>query len=183
MGWDFSCLFRYPGPKAVEDRIRRLESMWPAEMEAAKQALLPHMKIFGSPSPWGRGTEPRQRPNLPTMEVYLGTPHDFLLTFGEDAVHIHHTLRWNTFLTEPELQAPMLDACSALMRELQGRDAVITRDESPILQAFYRGATYDESISAGAAEPAVAKIDDMYRDTAEGGWDSTGYWRMPNSAP
>jgi hypothetical protein len=179
---DFSCLFRYPGPKAVEDRIWRLESTWPAELEAAKQAMLAAGKrISGAPT-WGRGTEPRQRPTLPTTEVYLGTPHDFLLMFGADAVHIYHPLRWMIFLTKPELQPPMLAACRALMRELQGRDAVITRDESPIILAFDRGASYDECLAAGAAEPAVAQIGDMYLDTATGGWDSAGYWRMPPSS-
>src|SRR5262245_5847185 len=137
MGWDFSCLFRYPGPKAVEDRILHLEEAWPSELDRAKAAILDAgMKFYTSPTRWGYATEPRERPVLPHLEVYLITPQGFHLVFGADAVEIYHTLRWHAFVTRPELQAPMLDAGRALMRELQGRDAVITRDESPILQAF-----------------------------------------------
>src|SRR5262249_7716185 len=98
----------------------------------------------------------------------LHTPEDFFLTFGPDAFEVWHLLRWRFFLTEPSLQQAMLDACRCLGRMFQASDCIITRDFSPVFEAFRQGKSWEASLgSAGPDEGERPALADLYLEWAE----------------
>jgi hypothetical protein len=124
--------------------------------------------------------KPHPKPSLPSLTTSFRTAEAFYLTFGRDAVAIYHPLRWYTFLTELAWQKAMVDACRAFGRLFVASDGIVTRDESPVIKAFFNGLTYKEALQQNERqEIAVGTLSDLYEMVDdEGTWDSHGYWRF-----
>jgi hypothetical protein len=171
-------LLKYRGP---DDRLLRvldrLEAASPPEVLAL--ILLLDARGFASnrrhAAAWEFMDKPElrdprlpRRPPLPKLDVSLCLPEDFFLTFGPDAIEVYHLLRWCFFLTEPDLQRAMLDACQGLGQLFGAVDCVVTSDFSPVVQAFRAGSGYDASLAAAGPEdgerPTIA---DLYWETPE----------------
>jgi hypothetical protein len=217
MGMDFVALMRYARPDEIA--LDALEADSPAELKAV--ARLMRSLGFGlnnglRSAVWedNAGVDsPRldRRPDLPTLKMALHTPEDFYLTFGRDAFEVYHLLRWMFFLTDPDLQRTMLEACTRLGRFFGATDCIITSDCSPVVQAFRQGQSFEDSLAAAGPEDGERPtIIDLYMEWPEDyvmrevgrrpqykdwpadqppppgweratTWDSKGYWRLPVS--
>jgi hypothetical protein len=174
MGMDFVALMKHRGPDEEVLRVLdRLETTSPEEVQTLVRLL--QARGFSYPRDDGPAWEfihrdelrhPRlaQRPALPNLGVTLYLPEGFCLTFGPDAVEVYHLLRWLVFLTEPDLQHAMLDACQCLGRLFGAVDCVVTSDYSPVVQAFREGAGFDASLaSAGPEDGERPALTDLYQ--------------------
>jgi hypothetical protein len=73
----------------------------------------------------------------------------------------------------------MLQACHALCRMLGATGGIVTNDQSPVIGAFFDGASFDDALAAGqGVYGEVENINDLYFEPEEDLWDSTGYWRF-----
>jgi hypothetical protein len=122
-----------------------------------------------------------QPPVLPDLQTSLRTPEDFFLTFGGDAILAYYPrLRWLIFLTEPEWQQSLLNACACLGDLFGATDCVLMNDFHPAVYYFLRGHDFASALaSAGPEEGEVPDLRDLYIDRGTGaGWDSKSYWRF-----
>jgi HEAT repeat protein len=181
---DFVALMKYPGPgPPLGDALDRLEAESPEELKDLRRVMEARgsSRRDQSGATWGRWTSDREvlgQPGLPDTWAELHTPEDFYLSFGADTVRVYHLLRWHSFLTEPPLQAAMLEACAALGRLFGATDCVLTSDFSPLDAAFHEGAGFEEALRRG--EPGhgeVPNLEDLYLSYTDT-WDSFGYWRF-----
>jgi hypothetical protein len=179
MGMDFVALMKYAGPgKRLWRALTRLEAGSPEEIQALAQLM--HERVFTGghhdAAVWSCKARPELRdptldcrPALPNVGIALRLPEDFFLTFGHDAVEAYHLLRWHLFLTEPDLQRAMLDACLCLARLFAATDCVLTSDYSPVVHAFREGKGFDESLaSAGPEDGERPSLTDLYLEVPVG---------------
>jgi hypothetical protein len=178
MGMDFVALMKYAGPNPRLLRtLDDLETGSPAELRDVTRLMADRgftVNPDRCPAAWESLKEPpegpslHRRPDLPTLDVALHTPEDFFLTFGPDAVEVYHLLRWLFFLTDPPLQAAMLDACRCLGRLFGATYCVITSDWSPFIGAFRQSKSFDESLAAAGSEHGEqARLADLYLESPE----------------
>ncbi len=206
MGLDFSALIAYGGPShEILPVISRLER---DEEDAAFQQVVAFGRQEGfafaeradrkaSWRPWSDiERELPKRPDLPSLDTCLDLPSDFSLTFGDDAVWVYHTLRWQIFVTEAEWQRVMLGAIRWLCRSFDAKDCILAHDQHLAVFAFREGASFPQALQAAEdrGESAVSSIGDLYIDkgyadnlvflgpdgeeTAVPIWDTRGYWRF-----
>jgi hypothetical protein len=175
---DFVALMKYGGP---DERLARvldlLEAGSPEEVQALARLL--HERGFGlghkPEATWEFTSRPElrdprlaHRPSLPNLGVALWLPEGFSLTFGPDGVEVYHLLRWHFFLTEPDLQLAVLDACRCLAHLFAVTDCIITSDFSPVVEAFRKGQGFDDSLaSAGPEDGERASLADLYLEIPE----------------
>lgn len=120
------------------------------------------------------------RPSLPNLKLALRTDEAFFLTFGANAVCIYHILRWRRFLTDKEWQSTMLDVCNAFADLFASPVGIVTRDESPVIEAFFHSSTFADSLAAGEDKDGeVDQLDDLFEVVdSDGTWDSHGFYRF-----
>jgi hypothetical protein len=185
MGMDFSALLKYQwaGEKSMRV-VASIEADSPAELKQVqplwKQCEFSEQTL--TKATWvenlGSGVE-IPRPDLPNLLASLSTPEDFFITFGVDAVRIYHVLRWRQFLVDSRWQEVMLQACHALCRLFGATEGIVTNDESPVIEAFFEGASFDDALAAGqGVYGEVSDVKDLYLEPTPDLWDSTGYWKF-----
>lgn len=189
MGMDFSALMRYKGP--TPELVGALDSLWtaPAEQIVRMAELWEqdgHASLPWSSPAWvqlpdePRSIELEQPPELPNLGVAFRTREGFYLTFGADVVEVYHLLRWYFFLTEPQWQKVMLDACACLGDLIGSTECVLMSDWHPAIKAFREGKNFASALaSADPDQGEVPALADLYIDPgSDSGWDSKGYWRF-----
>jgi hypothetical protein len=120
-----------------------------------------------------------ERPQSLTRAVGYRTRESFYLTFGKDCIAVYHPLRLYTFLTNGPWKVTMITACQRIARLVDATDGLITRDESPVIGAFHRGASYEAAIRQGVGEwGEVQSVAELYERHDPGTWDSHGYWHF-----
>lgn len=186
MGMDFSALLQCdPTSETFQLGVNRLEQRSPDKLRAVLDrwnAMHPPRLIPGKVwvPRYAVDSVGVERPKLPCLELSFRTEEGFYLTFGRDAVCIYHCLRWRTFLTDAEWQFVMLEACRELATLFGASACVVTRDESPVILAFFEGASFDDALATGeGVEGEVSKLDDLLEIVEpDGTWDSHGYFRL-----
>ena len=184
MGAYFFALLECEVPKDVNDRrVRELECTCRGE----SQRLIAKCRQDGvcevARVKWISATDYSEeiaRPTTIDSSHCLLTCEGFHVRFGSGAIGLWHPLRWPRFVRDIEWQQAMLAACRGRAAMVDASDVIVTRDGSPIVTAFYRGATYHEALTAGGEREAqVASISELYEIVDEHGtWESHGYWRM-----
>jgi hypothetical protein len=175
MGMDFVALMQYGGPDEPILRVLdRLEVESPVEIKTFAQCMHERGRWFGEEKTavWKFAKRPElrdprleHRPALPNLGVFLQLQEGFFLTFGHDAVRVYHLLRWHAFLTEPELQRVMIDACLCLAHLFGATGCIITSDFSPVVHAFGEGMGFDAALaSAGPEDGERARLADLYQE-------------------
>ena len=136
------------------------------------------------------------RPTLPTLGAVLEHPSGFGLVFGSDAILITHTVRWFLFLNNEDWHPVLIQAVGWFFTAFQATDCVITNDEHPVIQAFWKGAAFKSALDHAQAlgEAEAETLQEMCIDEGldeelglEGPdgwypmslWSTKGYWR-PN---
>jgi hypothetical protein len=73
----------------------------------------------------------------------------------------------------------MLRACHAIYKIFGATGGIITNDQSLVIQAFFRGASFDDALASGQGiYGEVEYLKDLYLERENNTWDSTGYWRF-----
>ncbi len=120
----------------------------------------------------------------------------FGLVFGSDAILITHTVRWFLFLNNEDWHPVLIQAVGWFFTAFQATDCVITNDEHPVIQAFWKGAAFKSALDHAQAlgEAEAETLQEMCIDEGldeelglEGPdgwypmslWSTKGYWR-PN---
>ena len=190
MAMDFCALLKSQFPRLLSnvstlveqgspDGVRYVADHWKnagfAEVSLVKPVWVPRYSV-----------EPGvvQAPSLPDLQLALRTKEEFYLTFGIDALSIYHPLRWHTFLVEQEWQLTMLDACNAFADLFDATEAILTNDESPVIETFYQGASFDDALAAGKYKNGeVGHLHELLEIVdSDGTWDSHGFYRFRTSA-
>ena len=202
MGMDFSAIFTYRGLKRCSQQIAALERQVPPQFDV----VLTEWKTAGffnfaedyRYTAWIHNESNRQvkRPkNSPQLDVCLRTPQGFFITFGKDAFVVYHLLRWRFFMTEPQWQSAMLNACAALAQLFDSDQCVLAHDCHPLMTSFRDDLNFEACVASVApTDGEVLSIADLYFEIdepcdlviqTEAGWatptiwDSKGFWRFP----
>jgi hypothetical protein len=171
---DFVALMRYAGPD--ERALGALEADSPAELKAVARLMRAQCFRLDNglrSAAWEDnagvdGPKLDRRPALPTLSFALHTPEDYYLTFGRDAFEVYHLLRWLFFLTDTDLQRAMLAACTRLGCLFGATDCIITNDESPVVDAFRHGMSFERALAAAGPEDGErSALVDLYIEWPE----------------
>lgn len=210
MGADFSALLHYDGvTDPVLAAISQLESR-PSHSSISAVVDLGRQEEFAfaqdsltgadwrAHSDWEKPLQ--ARPALPNTQASLQLPSYFDITFGHDAIWIHHALRWLFFVTERPWQTVMLNAVRHFTDLFHARDCIVTSDFNPAILEFQKGASFADAIGVAESggEGQVQTLGDLYMDlgvadnlvavdadgqqSAIGIGDSKGYWRLERNA-
>lgn len=212
MGMDFSALLKYDGYVRCAKKITELERSSLTEFhEVLEQWKRCNFFRFWEKYRYNAWVDPRsgkqvKRPKRANVKVNLRTHEGFFLCFGRDAIRIYHLLRWRQFLTVPEWQNVMLNACAALGNHFGAGECILAHDCHTVMEAFKRDLTFDRILNEVPSEESeVKRLDDLYiciedneniikpngenipwaptRSVPEGWqrpvyWDSKGWWRF-----
>ncbi len=169
MGYDFSALMRYGGPRRCRREIASFCRDLPAEFSAVS-ALWQEDGFHGLAEQcrhpaWIDLETNRQvkRPSDVDLDIALRTPAGFFIQFGRDAIYVYHVLRWIRFLATPRWQTVMLDACAAIARCFDAAECIIAHDCHPAMIAFHENRPFHRCFdSLGADEGEVEHISQLY---------------------
>ena len=209
MGLDFSALIQSTGSiDAVAEEIAFLEAggTYPEVRAALAHGLSRGFGFAEYPggddgvAVWRAFDDWEQplpgRPRLPDLGVELDLPSGCSLTFGPDAIWLHHPLRWIFFVTDDDWRRGMLDAVRGYCRAFGATDCIVAHDEHPAVVAFRAGLPYREALRVAAAqgEGEVSSLDELYIEAGHddelvfGGpngeeyaiplWETHGYWKL-----
>jgi hypothetical protein len=181
---DFCALLKCEGVVTMDDpRLRSIEAGAPPEtedIEAYWRKCGFSAGFFEEPGWLETGfRDPISRPERLSLDVAYRSKGGFDLFFSTDAVCLLSGLRWAYVLEPGEWRRIVLRVCYGFACVLRASEGVITRDESPIIQGFFRGMPFHQALELGRGlEGEVARIEDMYEDIPPYTWDSHGYWRL-----
>src|SRR5262249_37987279 len=171
MGVDFTALIKYESfGQIAEQAVSTLESnSFPEAAEVGRLWLESGFSERTITKPvWVKhmcSLEEVARPQLPSLQSALRTGGEFDLAFGTDCLCVYHTLRWHFFLTEASWQHCMLKACLKFAALFNGSEGIVTADESPVIQGFLKGLSFDEALEQGkGAEGEVSRLGDLYEE-------------------
>ncbi len=188
MGSDFAAIFKCSAITDMDDlRLRAVETRPPDVVGKILAVFRSEGRSVAhlTRQEWRQLSDgfcdPVPRPASLTADISFHTADGFSLTFCPDGMDLYHFLRWFRFLTDANWQETMLNACRELARLVDASDAIITRDESPVRRAFFRGMPFEDALRQGQGpEGEVASVSDLYESIDNGRlWDSHGYWRLP----
>lgn len=177
----FAILKCEPPTDASEPQIARLEAASPLTSQALAKKCEEDGSRLAEHAQWVSSidySENIERPMRISRRHCLLMPDGCHLLFANGAIGIWHSLRCPTFVRDAEWQRALLVASRGYANHFGATKAVITRDGSPIVAAFERGANFDEAIAEGVGEEAeVERISDLYEIIDEHGtWKSRGFW-------
>jgi len=131
--------------------------------------------------------DPIVRPDVVDLTVCYQTREEFSIVFGTDAVLLMHPVEIWSFVSDPEWQAALLEACVAYAVLFKATEGVVTGEESPIVKAFFGGISYEgalqEAAKGGHREVGtIAELTEVVTELDEGTYREDfylrGYWRF-----